>query len=137
LSERFALDSSVVIPLLLRTHPAHAETFEWCIGRDVAVSGHALAESYSVLTRLPADIRLAPDDAARVLREGFSPPLVLAPRVAVKLPATLAALGITGGAVYDAMVGLAAVGGGLPLATRDARAKDTYEAVGAEVRLVA
>ena len=137
MSERFALDSSVAIALLVRTHPAHTEVFEWCIGRDLSLCGHALVESYSVLTRLPADIRLTPEDAARALSEGFSSPLVLVSRVAVKLPATLAALGIAGGAVYDAMVGLAAFGSGCPLATRDARARATYEAVGAEVLVVA
>jgi predicted nucleic acid-binding protein len=44
---------------------------------------------------------------------------------------------IAGGAVYDALVGLAAADHGLTLATRDARAKPTYEAVGARVVVAA
>jgi hypothetical protein len=45
-------------------------------------------------------------------------------------------LEIAGGAVYDALVGLAAAEHGVQLATRDARARATYEAVGARVVIV-
>lgn len=41
--------------------------------------------------------------------------------------------GVAGGAVYDALVGLAAVEHGATLATRDGRAAATYEAVGARI----
>lgn len=57
-----ALDTSVAIPLLVRTHAAHDAVSRWWDGRDVALSGYALAETYSVLTRLPGDVRLAPSD---------------------------------------------------------------------------
>ncbi len=128
-----ALDTSVAIPLLVATHREHAAVVGWCAGRDMALSGHAVAETYSVLTRLPGDLRLLPEDAARLLRERFSAPLPLSHKVAVKLPDRLCALGISGGAVYDALVGLAAAEHGAELATRDARARGTYEAVGAHV----
>lgn len=105
----------------------------WWRGRDVALSGHALAETYSVLTRLPGDLRLDPSDAARLLGERFAPPLVLGARETRRLPGTLARLGVAGGAVYDALVALAAVEHDADLATRDLRAKATYEAVGARV----
>ena len=49
----------------------------------------------------------------------------------------LGQLGISGGAVYDALVGLAAAEHGSVLATRDARARSTYEAVGARVVVAA
>jgi len=39
---------------------------------------------------------------------------------------------IAGGAVYDAPMALAAVEHRVALATRDARARDTYEMVGVE-----
>ncbi len=39
------------------------------------------------------------------------------------LPDTLSRLGIAGGAVYDALVALAAKEHGIPLATRDSRAR--------------
>jgi len=63
----------------------------------------------SVLTRLPADLRLAPADAARLLRERFVEPLLLGSELAGRLPDVLSQLGISGGAVYDALVALAAV----------------------------
>ena len=90
-------------------------------------------ETYSVLTRLPGDVRLTPLDAARLLRARFAPPLVLGPDVAGGVPDLLAAVGIAGGAVYDALVALTAVQHGADLATRDRRARDTYERVGARV----
>jgi toxin FitB len=52
------------------------------------------------------------------------------------LPDTLARLGIAGAAVYDALVALAAREHGAALATRDARARGTYDAVGVEVIVV-
>lgn len=128
-----ALDTSVAIPLLVATHRAHSAVSRWWDGRELALSGHALAETYSVLTRLPGDVRLAPADAARLLGERFAEPLLLSPDVATRVPAVLAELGIAGGAVYDALVALAALDHGADLATRDARAKATYDAVGVRV----
>jgi hypothetical protein len=49
-----ATDTSVAGPLLVQTHAAHAAVVRWWAGRDVALSGHALVETYAVLTRLPA-----------------------------------------------------------------------------------
>lgn len=132
-----ALDTSVAIPLLVQTHVAHDAVVRWWAGREVALGGHALAETYSVLTRLPGDLRVAPADAARLLNERFAPPLLLAPEVAGRLPDVLGGLGIAGGAVYDALVALAAAQHDAELATRDARAKSTYESVGARVVLAA
>lgn len=127
------LDTSVAIPLLVRTHRAHTAVVRWWAGREVALSGHALAETYSVLTRLPGDLRLAPADAARLLAARFPRPLLLGSEVAGRLPDVLGRLGIAGGAVYDALVALAAVEHRVDLATRDVRARATYETVGARV----
>lgn len=128
-----ALDTSVAIPLLVAPHRAHAAVSRWWDGREVALSGHALPETYSVLTRLPGDLRLAPADAARLLGERFVEPLLLPPDVGGRLPEVLSQLGIAGGAVYDALVALAAIEHGAELATRDARARATYDAVGVRV----
>ncbi len=133
MSPPIALDTSVAVPLLVQTHRAHAAVVRWWDGREVALCGHAVAETYSVLTRLPGDVRVAPADAARLLTERFAAPLLLGPEVAGRLPDVLSKLGIAGGAVYDALVALAAAEHGAELATRDARAKTTYEAVGVRV----
>lgn len=131
-----AVDTSIAVPLVVRSHHDHAAVVRWWHGQDVALSGHALAETYSVLTRLPGDARLAPADAARLLDARFSPPLLLSTARARKLPETLSRLGIAGGAVYDALVALAAKEHGAVLATRDARAQGTYNAVGIKVIVV-
>lgn len=124
------------MPLLVQTHRAHREVVRWWNGREMALSGHALAETYSVLTRLPGDLRLEPTDAARLLEERFAKPFVLCVPSSARLPELLSKAGIAGGAVYDALVALAAVEHDADLATRDLRAKATYEAVGARVVVV-
>jgi len=131
-----AVDTSVAVPLLVRSHRDHAAVVRWWSGREIALSGHALAETYSVLTRLPGDARLAPADAARLLDARFAAPLVLSRSSARKLPGTLGRLGIAGGAVYDTLVALAAKENAAALATRDARARGTYDAVGVHVIVV-
>ncbi len=132
-----AVDTSVAVPLLVRSHQHHADVVRWWNGQELTLSGHSLAETYSVLTRLPGDARLAADDAARLLDARFAAPLVLSVDAAQKVHSTLSRLGIAGGAVYDALVALAAKENGTVLATRDARARGTYDAVGAAVVLVA
>lgn len=117
----------------MQTHAAHRDVVRWWDGRDVALTGHALAETYSVLTRLPGDLRVEPPVAAELIAERFGKPLVLGADAVARVPHTLAALGIAGGAVYDALVALAAVEHGAELATRDLRARATYETVGARV----
>jgi predicted nucleic acid-binding protein len=131
-----ALDTSVAIPLLVATHRAHASVSRWWDGREVALSGHALVETYSVLTRLPGDLRLAPPDAARLMADRFVAPLLLGAEAAARLAEVLGELGIAGGAVHDALVALAALEHRAELATRDARAKVTYDAIGVRVAVV-
>jgi toxin FitB len=131
-----AVDTSVAVPLLVRSHRNHAAVVRWWGGQEITLSGHALVETYSVLTRLPGDARLSPADAARLLTARFPVPLILSSSRARKLPATLSRLGIAGGAVYDALVALAAKEHGTALATRDGRARGTYEAVGVTVIIV-
>ncbi|HVV77027.1 MAG TPA: PIN domain-containing protein [Mycobacteriales bacterium] len=131
------VDTSVAVPLLVRSHTHHDAVVRWWGGQPIALSGHALVETYSVLTRLPGDARLAADDAARLLAARFASPLVLRSSRYRQLPETLSRLGIAGSGVYDAMVALAAKDHGAPLATRDARARGTYDAIGVQVIVVA
>ena len=135
-SPRIAVDTSAAVPLLVAAHTAHAEVRDWAHGRDLVLSGHALVETYSVLTRLPADARLRPDDAIELIDERFGAPVGLPPEVQVEAHRILAAAGIAGGAVYDGLVALAAREAGLALATRDARARPAYEALGVMVEIV-
>lgn len=127
----------MAIPLLVTTHEKHERIAAWWDGREAALAGHAAVETYAVLTRLPGDLRASPKDVAAVLAERFAPALTLSTKTTRRLADTFARLGITGGAVYDALVGLAAAEHDIELATCDARARTTYEAVGARVVIVA
>lgn len=132
-----AVDTSVAVSLLLDSHTAHAEVAAWARGRELALAGHAVAETYSVLTRLPGDARLAPADAVRLIDESFV--ALLHPTAATSAHAhtLLAHAGVSGGAVYDGLVALAARDNGAQLATRDARARATYDALGVAFEVVA
>ncbi len=131
-----ALDTSAAVAFLLRAHTAHAAVRRHVSGRAAALTTHSLAETYSVLTRLPGDARVAPLDAVRLLEANFSAPLAAPPDELTSLPRLLAARGISGGAVYDALVGLAARASAVPLLTRDGRAMGTYAALDVEIELV-
>ncbi|WP_245642914.1 PIN domain-containing protein [Piscicoccus intestinalis] len=131
-SDPVACDASVAVPLLVQTHEAHDRVAAWARGRDLALVGHALVETYSVLTRLPAGIRLEPDDAAAVIDANFTV-MDAAAREGADAHRRLAAAGIAGGASYDGIVAMAAADAGLGLATRDQRARGTYDVVGVRV----
>jgi predicted nucleic acid-binding protein len=133
---RLAFDTSAAVPLLLRSHTAHEVVRRAVRKRTAVLTTHSLAETYSVLTRLPGDARVSPADAARLLEARFAEVIAVPAAETTALPATLAPLGIAGGAVYDALVGLAARAAGISLLTRDARALATYAVLGAEVELV-
>lgn len=131
-----ALDTSVAVPLLLRSHPAHAAVSYVLRGRDLVLTAHSLAETYAVLTRLPGDARVSPADAVQLIEANFGSALLPEPATTAGLPGILAALGIAGGAVYDGLVGLAAKEHSVRLGTRDERALGTYAMVGANVEVV-
>lgn len=130
-----AVDTSVAVPLLVRPHAAHDAVVRWWGGRPIALAGHAAVETYAVLTRLPGDLRLAPADAARLMAARFTDVMLPDEDVLTSLPATLGRLGIAGGATYDALVALAARSHEATLATRDERARATYERVGVRVEV--
>lgn len=129
-----AIDTSVAVPLLYPGHPDHAHVATWARDKSLGLAGHALAETYAVVTRLPAGARLSAETAATIIDARFSAHLPL--DSATPLHRELARSEITGGAVYDAMVALAAKQHGLTLATRDRRACATYQRVGVPVELV-
>lgn len=109
---------------------------KWAKGRILGLSGHALAETYSVLTRLPGDARVAPADAVALIDDNFPDSLPLGARVARAAHREFARRGIAGGATYDALVALAAREHHAVLFTRDARARATYEALGVDTEVL-
>lgn len=130
------LDTSAAIPLLVASHRAHERVRSWVAGRPLALSGHALAETYAVLTRLPGDARLTPADAVTLIDDNFSENLMLSAEAAAAAHRELQDHGVAGGATYDGLVALAARENHALLVTRDARARATYESVGAAVEVI-
>lgn len=130
------VDTSAAVPLVLASHEAHEATTAALDGRLLGLAGHAWFETYSVLTRLPPPARRAPAEVARLLLENFPASTFLDAAAASALASRLAALEVTGGGAYDALVGEAAAQAGLPLATRDRRAEPLYRRLGVDVELL-
>lgn len=91
-----AIDSSVCIPALAAWHVAH----ERCrpVAAGATIPAHALLETYSVLTRLPAPHRLKREVVAELLDSWFArtavlpvPPVCNAPSSASSPPPASAA----------------------------------------------
>jgi predicted nucleic acid-binding protein len=130
------LDASAAVALVVEDHEAHVATLEAVRGRRLGLAGHAWFEAYSVLTRLPAGLRRSPADALRLLARNFPASGFLGESETADLGAELARLGISGGAVYDALVGAAARQHRLPLMSSDARARPVYDALGVEIERI-
>lgn len=131
------LDTSVAVPAALPEHVGHRSALAALPPGKTRAIAQVAVETYSVLTRLPPSQRVAANLARSFLHETFEfPPLCLAPETYARLLDLAAAEGITGGAVYDAIVGVTAVEGGATLLTRDRRAVQTYRRVGADYRFV-
>lgn len=130
------LDTSAAIALVDPTNIAHAAVSE-AVGEHVlGLAGHAAFETYSVLTRMPPPRRLRPEEAQQLIETNFPETRHLDQTHAADLVVALARAGVAGGAVYDALVGAAALFHHLPLLTCDRRAKPTYRLLGVQFRLV-
>lgn len=131
-----AIDTSVAIPLLVASHEAHATVAHWARGKTLHLCGHSLMETYAVLTRLPGDARVLPVDAVALIDDAFVDHLATPQDGVHGIHRELAHAGVAGGATYDGMTALVARSHDQILATRDARARATYEALGARVELI-
>ena len=130
------LDTSAAIALVVEDHEDHVAMLEAVRGRRLGLAGHAWFETYSVLTRLPGARRRSPADAARLLAHDFPVAAFLGEDEAVHLRQDLALLGVSGGAVHDALVAAAARQHGAPLLSGDTRAKPLYEALGVAFEVI-
>jgi toxin FitB len=134
---RAVADTSVIVAAALQTGVGHAESLDALRTSDAAAAGHAWVESFSVLTRLPRDVRLSGSAAARVLGAVVPRTRSLSADEQRDFARWVPESGIVGGAVYDALVGWTARCAGLPLLTRDTRAVPTYRSLGVDVLLIA
>ena len=130
------LDTSAAVALSVADHEDHEATIDRLAGRRLGLAGHAMFETFSVLTRLPPPARRSPGTVARLMSENFPANRFLSARAAADLARRLPGLGVAGGSVYDALVGAAAVEHGIALASRNRRAAETYRLLGVEVEML-
>lgn len=130
------VDTSVAVALTVADHEHHDATSRAVGNRRPGLAGHAAFETFSVLTRLPPPARRTPAAVARLLATNFPHSKFLGAKAAAALLGDLNALGIAGGAVYDALVGAVAKEHGLALATRDRRALATYRILEVRIELM-
>ena len=131
-----AIDTSVVVAGFASWHEGHASA-AGVLARKPRLPAHVLIECYSVLTRLPAPHRAGAAVIESFLAERFPQALLTLPAQALRaLLRTAAAAGITGGAIYDALIGATAKHAGAILLTRDRRALPTYDAIGVRYDLI-
>lgn len=125
-------DSSALIPALVSWHDDHRAARRAVLDGVEHVPAHVLLECYSVLTRLPAPHRIAPENAADVIAQLQMTALTLPDDAYRELVVDLGHARIQGGAVYDALVAATARHHNFRLLTRDRRARATYDAVAVE-----
>ncbi|HOT81628.1 MAG TPA: type II toxin-antitoxin system VapC family toxin [Microthrixaceae bacterium] len=136
-ADRWAVDTSVAVAAVDSSHAAHGSCAAIVRSRRPALAGHAAFETYSVLTRMPGDLQVDASSARDILGRTFPDVYWVAPDRLADLWVRLAVLGITGGSVYDALVGEAARTNGSRLISRDLRARRTYDLLGVDCEYLA
>lgn len=131
------LDTSVVVPAFATWHEAHRSVVAR-LADEPSIPMHVAVETYSVLTRLPHPHRVPGVIAAEFLDRVWPPAgrVTLPAEIHGAIPGRCAALGIEGGAVYDALVAATAIASDAVLLTRDRRAMPTYRLIGATTELI-
>lgn len=132
----WACDTSVAIAALDPNHQAHKICRKVVREHKPALAGHAAFEAYAVLTRLPPPLRLTGPQGADVLKRAFPEECWIEPGALSALRSLMAARRVVGGAVYDALVGYAALSNSRVLLTRDRRAERTYKVLEVEYQLI-
>ena len=131
-----AVDTSVVVAGFASWHEGHRSAAA-ALARKPRVPAHVLVEAYSVLTRLPPPHRAPADLVVTFLAERFpDAPLVLPARAHLELLDRSARNGLTGGAVYDALIAATAQRAGATLLTRDRRARLVYDRMKVRYELI-
>jgi predicted nucleic acid-binding protein len=132
-----APDSSVLIPALASTYEGHERCFAALAGRSPRLISHVAFETTSVLSRMPEGLRLTPTSVRDALDLDF-PDAWLALGAEGQRACLNSAVdaGLRGGALYDALIAATARGHGATLLSADRRAREAYEAMGADVSYV-
>ncbi len=129
-------DTSVIVPSLLTWHELYDRAAP-ALRTVSQIPAHALAESFSVLTRLPLSRALPSPLAEQVLTRAFPGQLLLLSSEGYRrVIRRLAEANLGGGRVYDAIVGATAAEADARLLTADRRAVATYALLGVDFLLL-
>ena len=104
-------DTSVLVPAMVKTHPEHGRAAPWLrqarYGKaQLVIAAHSLAETYAVLSAMPTRPRLTPALARQMIRaniEPFAETMTLRLSDYRRVLDEMAALGLSGGVIYDAL----------------------------------
>lgn len=109
-------DTSVLVAGLLTSHPQHTACFphlKAAQAQDIQgyISTHTLAEAYSVLTRIPVQPRIKPDQAQSLIFD-LAQYLTVIPLLVDDYQAAIAQmvnLNLPGGGIFDALIAQSAL----------------------------
>ena len=109
---KILFDTSVLVAALVQPHPLHYRALSWFrkarAGEfELIVSSHTIAELYAVLSTLPVSPRITPGLAWQLIHENVEPVASVISLSSSDYFATIkrmSDLGISGGAVYDALI---------------------------------
>ena len=131
-----AADTSLVIAAFASWHESH-EAARRALDEGLRLIEHCALETYSVLTRLPPPHRTSGGVVREFLTVRFPEPwLRMSEQAYRNFFLALSDRGVTGGAVYDALVAATAAGCDAQLITCDRRALPVYERYGLRAKLL-
>jgi predicted nucleic acid-binding protein len=129
-------DSSLVVAAFASWHEKH-EAARRVLDGGVRVVDHCTLEAFSVLTRLPPPHRAPAGVVRDFLRARFTKPFLrLSAKAYRGFLFQLPELGISGGAVYDALIAATAAEHDAQLLSCDRRAAANYERYGISFELI-
>jgi len=109
---RLLFDTSVLVAAMVESHPMHLRALPWlqrAKNREFTffAACHTLAELYAVLTGLPVSPKIPPAMARNLIEENVKSRAEIVPLSALDYTAVInrmTELGLSGGAIYDALI---------------------------------
>lgn len=131
-----ALDTSVAVAAFASWHEAHTLAID-ALGPRPSLPAHCAIETFSVLTRLPPPHRAPAKIVSEFLQARFLEPYLTIPEPAYRdLIHEAARFGMTGGAIYDALIAATARHAEATLLSLDSRAASVYGRLGIDFELL-
>jgi predicted nucleic acid-binding protein len=131
-----APDSSVLVAAFASYHAGHERAID-AVGNSPRLIVHVAFETSSVLSRMPEEQRIEASFVLDALEREFPDPWLALDQAAQRSCLRRAVdAGLRGGALYDALIAATAREHGATLLSADRRAREAYEAIGADVSYI-